>query len=230
MVTTADQPEVESTMRPEPDADVSFRQVDDPIELQLPPEWRLTDDALFELYELNASFNFERTAKGNLVIVPSPHGPSPAMGPEISYQLLVWVKAGGGGEVRDASGGYKLGETPPPEQEEMQPVREPDVSWLSQDQLDGIAAEDYEEGLEVPCPRFVVEIISAKQSVAPQKRKMREWMSYGVQLGWLIDRKHDKAWIYRAGQAEPDELDRPATLSGENVLDGFELDCSEIWK
>ena len=230
MVTTADKPEVETTIRSESDADVSFREVDDPIELRLPPEWRLTDDALFELYELNASLNFERTAEGDLVIVPPPHGPSPAMGVRISAQLLQWVDAGGGGEVRDASGGYKLGETPPPEQEEKQPVREPDVSWLSQEQLDGIAEEDYEEGLEVPCPLFVVEIISAKQSVAPQKRKMREWMSYGVQLGWLIDRRRNKVWIYRAGQESPEELDRPAKLSGEDVLQRFELDCSEIWK
>ena len=230
MVTTADKPEVETTIRPQTDADVSFREADDPIELRLPPQWRLTDDALFELYELNASLNFERTAEGDLVIVPPPHGPSPAMGVRISAQLLQWVDAGGGGEVRDASAEYKLGETPPPEQEEKQPVREPDVSWLSQEQLDRISEEDFEEGLEVPCPLFVVEIISAKQSVAPQKRKMREWMHYGVQLGWLIDRRRDKVWIYRAGQESPEELDRPARLSGEDVLVGFELDCAKIWK
>ncbi len=230
MVTTADKPEVETAKLRQPNSDESSRGADDPIELRLPPQWRLTDDMLFELYELNEPLNFERTAEGDLVIVPPPHGPSPMMGARICAQLMQWVDAGGGGEVRDASGGYKLGETPPPELEEKQASREPDVSWLPQDVLDGIAEEDYELGLEVPCPPFIVEIISAKQSVGPQKRKMREWMRYGVQLGWLIDRRRDNAWIYRAGQDEPEELDRPATLSGEDVLKGFELDCSKIWR
>lgn len=231
VVTTTEQPEAEiSKPSKRSPSEESFRDVGDPIELRLPPQWRLTDDALFELYELNEPLSFERTAEGDLVIVPPPHGPSPAMGAEIAYQLVAWAKAGGGGEVRDASGGYKLGEAPPPELEEKQASREPDVSWLSRDQLDGIAEDDYEQGLEVPCPAFVIEIISAKQSVAPQKRKMVEWMSYGVQLGWLIDRKRDKAWIYRAGQDEPEELDRPPSLSGEDVLEGFELDCSKIWR
>ena len=211
------------------DAD-TVRLPGDPLLLRLPSQWRLTDQALLDIYELNEALTFERTAEGDLVIVPSPTGPSPAMGAEIIYQLVTWTKSGGGGEVRDASAGYKLGEAPPPESEEKQPMREPDVSWIPQDVLDEVDEEEYEERSVVPCPPFVVELISAQQSVAPQKRKMVEWMSYGVQLGWLIDRKRDKAWIYRAGQEQPEELDRPPTLSGEDVLNGFELDCSKIWR
>jgi Uma2 family endonuclease len=208
----------------------SLGAIGDPLVLRLPPQMRLTNDALTELFELNEPLTFERTAEGDLVIVPPPHGPSPAMGAEIVYQLTGWSKSGGGGEVRDASGGYRLGETPPPEREEKQPDRTPDVSWLPQEVVDAIDEDTYEGEDLVLCPAFVIEIISAKQSVAPQKRKMVEWMSYGVQLGWLIDRKRDKAWIYRAGQDEPEELDRPTTLSGEDILEGFELDCSKIWR
>lgn len=202
----------------------------DPIVLRLPPQWRLTDDALHDIWDLNEPFTFERTAEGDLVIVPPPQGPSPAMGVRISAQLIDWADTIGGGEVRDASGGYKLGETPPPELEEKQPSRIPDVSWLPQEMVDNIDVETYESGELVLCPPFIVEIVSAKQTLRPQHRKMLEWMEHGVQLGWLIDRKRDRAWIYRAGQAQPEELVRPPTLSGEDVLEGFQLDCRHIWR
>ena len=55
-------------------------------------------------------------------------------------------------------------------------------------------------------------------------------MSYGVQLGWLIDPKRELVWIYRAGQDEPDFLERPDTLSGEAVMSGFTLDCAPLWR
>ena len=58
---------------------------------------------------------------------------------------------------------------------------------------------------------------------------MREWLAYGAQLGWLIDLLNPTVWVYRAGQSEPEELRQPATLSGEDVLSGFTLDCAPVW-
>jgi len=49
-----------------------------------------------------------------------------------------------------------------------------------------------------------------------------------IQLGWLIDRKHRKVYIYRPGMSE-ECLDNPATVSGEQVLPGFVLNMSKIW-
>ena len=40
-------------------------------------------------------------------------------------------------------------------------------------------------------------------------------------LGWLIDARNRRVYIYRAGQNEPQLLDNPETLDGENVLPGF---------
>ncbi len=202
----------------------------EPIVLRLPSGWRLTDDALFEFFELNEPVSFERTKEGHLVISPHSHGPSSALAIEISFQLMVWLNAGPGGEVRGEGGGYKFGPTPRPGEEEKQAELAPDVSWYPQDVLDALDPDLYEDQLLELCPPFVAEIVSAKQRVKPLQDKMREYMSYGVQLGWLIDRRRDKAWIYRAGQDEPEELDHPATLSGEDVLEGFELDCSKIWR
>ena len=54
-------------------------------------------------------------------------------------------------------------------------------------------------------------------------------MAYGARLGWLIDAYNDKVWIYREGQDQPEELNRPAELSGENVLPGLIIDMARIW-
>jgi Uma2 family endonuclease len=60
------------------------------------------------------------------------------------------------------------------------------------------------------------------------QEKMQEYIDNGTQLGWLIDRKQRKIFIYRPGQAV-EELDNPQTLTGEDLLPGFVLDLSQIW-
>ena len=57
---------------------------------------------------------------------------------------------------------------------------------------------------------------------------MHKYIENGVSLGWLIDPKNKKVHIYRAN-GEIEILDDPETVSGEDVLNGFELNVREIW-
>ncbi|MGB3512902.1 MAG: Uma2 family endonuclease, partial [Microcoleaceae cyanobacterium] len=50
----------------------------------------------------------------------------------------------------------------------------------------------------------------------------------GVKLGWLIDRKQKKVYIYRPGIAT-ECLENPDTVSGEKILPGFVLNLNKIW-
>ena len=56
---------------------------------------------------------------------------------------------------------------------------------------------------------------------------MEEYLANGASLGWLIDPKRHKVEIYRPGR-RAERLDRPTTLSGEDVLPGFVLDLRGI--
>ena len=56
---------------------------------------------------------------------------------------------------------------------------------------------------------------------------MAEYLAQGRRLGWLIDPLTGKVEIYRPGR-EVETLERPATLSGEDVLPGFVLDLKGI--
>jgi Uma2 family endonuclease len=60
------------------------------------------------------------------------------------------------------------------------------------------------------------------------QEKMKEYIDNGVSLGFLINRKSRQLEIYRQGQ-EVEVLDSPATVSGEDILNGFVLNLGMIW-
>lgn len=77
-------------------------------------------------------------------------------------------------------------------------------------------------------PDFVLELMSPSDDLTTAQAKMAEYGESGVRLGWLIDRKQRRVWIYRVAEA-PQVLDEPAALSGEPVSPGFTLDTSIVW-
>ena len=94
------------------------------------------------------------------------------------------------------------------------------AAWIAQERYD--AATDAERDTVFPgAPDFVLEIRSRSDNLRPLQRKMRLWMDAGARLGWLIDPYNRRVYIYRTGQPEPETLENPATLDGEDVLPGF---------
>ena len=57
---------------------------------------------------------------------------------------------------------------------------------------------------------------------------MREYLSNGVILGWLIDRKNRQVYVYRPNQ-EVEILDTPETVKGDPELPGFGLTDGHIF-
>ncbi len=208
-----------------------FATARDPIVLRLPAGWRLTDLALSQLADLNEIVPFERTSEGDLIISPPPDGESPSFGAWIVTQIGIWILAGGGGNIRDSSGGFRLEDPDGPVDPERATgaLRAPDASWITQEQVDSLSAYERKHGKPSVCPALVVEIISPSQTVASQRRRMDEWMRFGAQLGWLIDPLRELVWIYRADGSEPEMLERPESISGEDVLHDFTLDFARLW-
>ena len=103
--------------------------------------------------------------------------------------------------------------------------RGPDASWVSQERLAQLDPEQYRTGQV--CPDLVAEIRSRNDSLAYLQRKMAEYIAHGARLGWLIDPRNRRVAIYRPGQ-EPEVLEDPETLSGEDVMPGFEFRVREL--
>lgn len=57
---------------------------------------------------------------------------------------------------------------------------------------------------------------------------MQEYVENGASLGWLIDRKHQKVYVYRPDQA-PEISDHPEAVNGDSQLPGFVLKMAKIW-
>ena len=96
----------------------------------------------------------------------------------------------------------------------------PDAAWMTQERYDALPPEQRAKVIE-EAPDFIVEIRSRTDDLRPLQDKMQIWMAAGARLGWLIDTPNRGVYVYRAEQSEPQLLEDPETLDGEDVLPGF---------
>ncbi|MBD1897140.1 Uma2 family endonuclease [Coleofasciculus sp. FACHB-129] len=177
----------------------------------------LTDEQFFQLCQNNRDLRFERTASGELIIMPPTGSETGNRNIDLSYQLQAWSRQSNLGLAFDSSSGFKL-----PNGAD----RSPDASWVRRDRWDALTSEE-QQGFAPLCPDFVVELLSPSDSVKIAQAKMKEYMENGARLGWLINRKNQRVEIYRQDQ-DVEILENPATLSGEDVLPRFVLDLKQI--
>ena len=188
----------------------------DPVVLCL-PEGFLTDDLLLALSDLN-DLRLERSAEGALEISLPAGLMSDDRSAEFYFQIRQWAQDG---HVAGSSAGFRLPNGA---------ARAPDAAWISPERWRAIVIDD--EGYGNGCPDLVVEVRSRGQNVRKQQEKMQEWMAGGARLGWLIDPFTDDGvtWIYREGVAEPERLERPESLSGEDVAKGLRVNLEKVWR
>lgn len=189
----------------------------EPSRLRLPPEWEFTDEAFHELCELNPEWRFEVDEQGRLVIMGGAGFQSSFRSLDLGSQVYAWIVAQGHGGITGTDGFYRIG---------GRFLKAPDVAWISGDRLPQ-TREERERMLRL-CPDFVIEVRSPSDRLSDQLTKMQFWIDHGARLAWLIDPFDDIAYIYRPGR-EPEQLERPETLSGEDVLPGLVVDLSAVW-
>lgn len=178
----------------------------------------LTDDQFARIEKANPEWRIELNGRGELVFIPSTGFIGGVKNNELSFQISLWARNDGRGVVGDSSTLYVLPNGA---------KRSPDVSWVLLARLKDLS----EKQLQKPAPfapDFVIELRSPSDSLAELREKMTEYVENGVQLGWLIDPSKRRVYIYRQ-RRKVEILENPATLSGENVLNNFSLDLSEIW-
>lgn len=194
----------------------------EPITLGLPTPLRLqfdlTDEQFWQLCQENRDLKFERTATGELIIMPPTGGETGNRNIEIAYQLQGWSRQHNLGIAFDSSTGFKL-----PNGANLSP----DASWVKIERWQGLTPEQKKKFLPL-CPDFVVELRSESDNLNNLQEKMKEYRENGAQLGWLIDPQNQRVEIYRPGK-DVEILENPVALSGEEVLPGFVLDLNHIW-
>jgi Uma2 family endonuclease len=192
---------------------------DPPYVLRLDPGPEpMTDEEFYGFCQSNPEWHIERTAQGELVIMPSTGGETGAFNSQINRLLGNWAEADGTGIVFDSSTAFTLPNNA---------VRSPDAAWIRRSRWEALTPDERRKFPPL-CPDFVVELRSPTDALDKLQEKMEEYLANGAQLGWLIDPQERKVYLYRPG-AEVLCLEDPAEVAGDPILPGFMLDLARVW-
>jgi len=189
------------------------------LTLRLRPAVELTDEQFFDLCQLNADLQLERSAEGDIIVMPPAGGEASNRNLAVSGQLYIWTTQDGTGAAFDSSAGFKLpnGAT-----------RSPDAAWVLRDRMAQLTSEEKRRFIPL-CPDFVVELLSPTDSLAVTQAKMHEYIENGARLGFLIHPDARRVYVYRPG-LPIEELNDASEVSGDPELAGLILDLHEIWQ
>jgi Uma2 family endonuclease len=189
-----------------------------PLTVNLPAIAPMTHEQFYEFCLANRDLRIERTANGEVVIMPPAFSDTGNRNFNIAAQLWNWTEQDGTGIGFDSSSGFTLpnGAT-----------RSPDAAWIRLERWNALT-ESQKASFAPICPDFVIELRSSSDTLTRLQDKMTEYIANGAVLGWLIDRKHRSVHLYRPNR-EPKILVDPATVNGDPELPGFVLRMAKIW-
>lgn len=178
----------------------------------------MTDEEFFRFCQDNPDLRIERSSNGEIIIMSPTGSRSGRLSGEIFGQLYLWNRRHQDGKVFDSSTGFTLRDGS---------VLSPDASWISQEKWEALSREE-QEGFAPVCPEFVIELKSPSDRLRALKDKMERWMANGCQLAWLVFPEVETVFIYRADGSRDEVHGFDRSVSGEDVLPGFELELAPL--
>jgi Uma2 family endonuclease len=185
--------------------------------LEFPDSIDMSGERFFDFCVANRDLRIERTARGEILVMPPNDTETGRRNAELNYRLCDWANRDGTGVVFDSSTGFELPNGA---------MRSPDVSWVLKSRLKGLPKK--RKGFAAICPDFVVELRSPSDRLITAKKKMEEYIENGARLGWLIDPMKKRVYIYRPG-VPVEERSGLKRLEAGPLLPGFTLDLGPIW-
>lgn len=133
------------------------------------------------------------------------------VGGELYRQLANFVREHSLGWVFPADQGYQCFADDPVK------VRKPDVSFVVAARM---PAEQMSEGYLRIAPDLAVEVLSPNERALEVEWKVREYLTAGVRLVWIVNPETRMVRIHRADRSVA-EVQEGEQLDGENILPGF---------
>lgn len=186
------------------------------VRLRLPD---MTPEKFWRFSEQNEEVRAELDSDGTVTVRQKNGGNGGIISASFSSELQRWTRHDGTGTAFGFSTLFLF---------PNRALRSPDAAWITNVRWDALSDEEQEKPVPF-APDFAVEILSPTDSLAETQAKMEEYKANGVRLGWLIDRKNRKVYIYRPNVADPEIRDDPASVSGDPELPGFSLAMSLIF-
>lgn len=171
-----------------------------------------------DLEELSAEGKHYELYFGELREMPPPDGKHGVHGQRLGGRLTVFVDDNGLGETFLAESGFRLTRDP-------DTVLAPDWSFIATARVPDLNQHGYPE----VTPDIVLEVRSPSESSPAFLAKLRLWVELGVKLAWGLDPDSRTLTVYRA-TGTPQVLLETDELSGEDVLPGFTLPLSRVFR
>ncbi len=178
---------------------------------------RISETDLEKLCQENPEARLETNPQGQLIIMSPTGSESGKRNTSLIFQVELWNRQQNSGIVFDSSTGFKLSNGA---------IRSPDVSWVSLAKWESLTKQQQRKFAPI-APDFVIELMSPTDELNELQNKMKEYMNCGVQLGWLINPDEKQVEIYRQ-QGNPEILNNPLTLSGEQILPNLIVNLQDI--
>ena len=179
---------------------------------------RISDRELEQLCLDNPETRFETTKEGKLVAMAPTGGLTGEKNSSLLIQVGIWNLKSKLGKVFDSSTGFKLSNGA---------IRSPDVTWIRNERWSQLTLNQQTKFPPID-PDFVIELMSPTDDLTELQNKMLEYMNCGVRLGWLINPDEGQVEIYRQKQ-DKEVLDKPTSLSGEDILPDLSVNLLEIF-
>jgi Uma2 family endonuclease len=123
------------------------------------------------------------------------------------------------GKVPAAETGFLVGRNP-------DTVRAPDVCFIARDRVPPTGSP---RGYWDLAPDLVAEVVSPNDTAAEVQSKVQMWLETGVRLVWVVYPDTRSVMAYESLK-EISTFTTGDTLSGDNVVPGFECSVSEIFE
>jgi len=178
----------------------------------------LTEDEFFNLCQENDFLRFERTADKQILVMTPSGIETGYRNSNITTELSIWNRKHKLGYVFDSSAGFTLPNGA---------VRSPDASWLEKSRYEALPKSEKQRFAHI-CPDFLIELKSPSDDLSDLKAKMEEWIANGCQMAWLINPEEQKSYIYQPNKEVEIVKGFDKTLSGMEILKGFELELKDL--
>jgi|SRR6185312_3974779 len=178
----------------------------------------MTDKEFFDFCQQNDVWRIERDENKQIIIMPPTNANTGKRNSKLSFLLELWNSQKRTGICFDSSTGFTLPDGS---------VRSPDASWLAIEKWNGLSDHQKNQFAHI-CPDFVIELKSNTDNLKSLTSKMDKWIKNGCALAWLINPENKTVLIFRKNGSIEKIEGFQSTLSGEDILPGFELDLSVL--
>jgi Uma2 family endonuclease len=177
------------------------------------------DDEFYDFCMANPDLRIERSAQGEIIIVPPAGGESDHHSLELGAQLRNWAKKDKRGKAFGSTACFLL-----PDGAGLSP----DAAWVIASKVESLSRTIRRKFMPI-VPEFVIEVMSPSDRLKPARAKMEQWIANGTLLAWLIDGDHRTVYIYRPGKPCQIEKDINQLEAGNGPISGFVADLTDVW-